>query len=427
MSPGGTAVSRVGPRLDLADIVRAHGDVYRRAHRLAGVQRQALRAIEACRTATLGGHRETCDRCGAVRLTYHSCRNRHCPKCQTLTKERWLAARRAELLPIPYFHVVFTLPEAIARLALQNKAVIYTLLFQTVAATLRSIAADPKHLGAQLGFFAILHTWGQQLTHHPHLHCVVPGGGLSPDGLRWIACPRSKKGKHFFLSVKVLSARFRRLFRDALLQAFQQQQLSFFGDLAGLSHPKTFHRWLRAASNQKWVVYAKQPFGGPAQVIDYLGRYTHRVAISNHRLLKIEDGRVCFRWKDYRHGAVEKTLSLDAVEFLRRFFLHVLPSGFVRIRHFGWLAHGHASEKIACCRQLLNLDPASLLLPTPPVDWQTLFHQLTGKFVDLCPLCQKGRLVRLELPNSVLPKLSRSPPPAKAPHSPSSTDSASSL
>ena len=325
------------PVLELAEVVRLFGaaffDVY--GPTLSLVQKAVLRALVLCRTAALGGHLERCDNpdCGYQRPAYNSCRNRHCPKCQSLGKARWIAARQQQLLPVVYFHLVFTLPEAIARLALQNKAVVYNLLFQTVAATLRSIAADPQHLGADIGFFAILHTWGQQLVHHPHLHCVVPGGGLSPDGQRWIPCRYLKKnGQHFFLSVKVLSARFRHLFRDALLDAFQDGQLSFFGDLAGLSNPQLFQRWLRSACSQRWVVYAKRPFGGPAQVIEYLGRYTHRVAISNHRLLKIEDGCVWFRWKDYRHGGLEKTLSLDALEFLRRFFLHVLPSGFVRIQ-----------------------------------------------------------------------------------------------
>ena len=419
------------PAVELAEVVRRCAAAFLEAYgaSLSLLQKTVLRALVLCRTSALGGHLEQCDNpdCSYQRPAYNSCSNRHCPKCQSLAKARWIAARQQQLLPVVYFHVVFTLPEAMARLALQNKAVIYNLLFQTTAATLRSIAADPKHLGAQLGFFAILHTWGQQLTHHPHLHCVVPGGGLSPDRRRWIACRCSQKnGKHFFLPVKVLSARFRHLFRDALLEAFQQGQLSFLGDLASLSDPEAFRRWLRAASNRRWVVYAKRPFGGPAQVIDYLGRYTHRVAISNHRLLKLEDGRVWFRWNDYRHGGVEKILSLEATEFLRRFFLHVLPSGFVRIRYFGFLANCHVEDKISRCRQLLNVAPVSQLLPTPPANWQTLFHQLTGKSVDLCPLCQIGRLVRVEVLNSVVPAFSRSPPAAPIPP-PAFTDSAISL
>ncbi len=420
------------PILEVAEVVRRFGAAFLDAYgpSLSRVQKAVLRTLVLCRTSALGGHLERCDNpdCGFLRPAYNSCRNRHCPKCQSLAQARWISARQQQLLSAVYFHVVFTLPEAIAHLALQNKAVLYNLLFQTVAATLRSIAADPRHLGAQIGFLAILHTWGQQLTHHPHLHCVVPGGGLSPDGQHWIPCRCSNKsGRHFFLSVKVLSARFRHLFREALLDAFQQGKLSFFGPLVGISNPEAFRRWLQAASNRRWVVYAKQPFGGPAQVIDYLGRYTHRVAISNHRLLKIQDGRVCFRWKDYRHGTVEKTLSLAALEFLRRFLLHVLPSGFVRIRHFGFLANCHVQDKIARCRQLLNLAPATLLLPTPPADCRTLFHQLTGKALDLCPLCQTGRLVRVELLHSASPPLSRSPPAANRTLPPSSTASAPSL
>ncbi len=420
------------PVLEVAEVVRRFGTAFLEVYgaSLSLLQKTVLRALVLCRTAALGGHLEQCDNpaCGFQRPAYNSCRNRHCPKCQSLAKARWIQARQQQLLPVVYFHLVFTLPEAIARLALQNKTVVYNLLFQTVAATLHSIAADPHHLGAQLGFFAILHTWGQQLTHHPHLHCVVPGGGLSPDGQHWVACRCAKKsGKYFFLPVKILSARFRHLFRAALLEAFQQQQLAFFGDLAGLSDPAAFRRWLHLASNRRWVVYAKRPFGGPAQVIAYLGRYTHRVAISNHRLLKIENGCVSFSWKDYRHGGVTKILSLHALEFLRRFFLHVLPSGFVRIRYFGWLANCHVEDKIACCRQFLNVDPASLLLPTPPADWQTLFHHLTGQWADLCPLCQKGRLLRVPLLHSALPQLNRSPPPAQATPPPSSLDPASSL
>jgi Putative transposase/Transposase zinc-binding domain len=420
------------PVLEVAEVVRRFGAAFLEGYgsSLSRIQKTVLRALVLCRTSALGGHLEQCDNptCGFQRPAYNSCRNRHCPKCQSLAKARWIAARQQQLLPVVYFHVVFTLPEAIARLALQNKAVLYNLLFQTVAATLRSIAADPKQLGAQLGFLAILHTWGQQLTHHPHLHCVVPGGGLSADGQHWISCRCSNKsGKHFFLSVKVLSARFRHLFRDALLDAFQQGRLSFFGDLVGISNPEAFRSWLQAASNRRWVVYAKRPFGGPAQVIDYLGRYTHRVAISNHRLLNLENDRVSFSWKDYRHGGVTKTLSLDALEFLRRFLLHVLPSGFVRIRYFGFLANCQAQEKIARCRQLLNLAPATLLLPAPPADYRTFFHQLTGKALDLCPLCQKGRLVRVELLHSAFPPPSRSPPAANRAHPPSSTASAPSL
>lgn len=403
------------PVLEVAEVVRRFGAAFLEVYgsTLSRAQKTVLRMLVLCRTAALGGHLEQCDNppCGFQRPAYNSCRNRHCPKCQSLAKARWIQARQQQLLPVVYFHVVFTLPEAIARLALQNKAVVYNLLFQTAAATLHSIAAAPQHLGAEIGFFAILHTWGQQLTHHPHLHCVVPGGGLSPDGQRWMACRCSKKnGKYFFLSVKVLSARFRHLFSDALLEAFQQGQLAFFGDLAPLSDPPIFRRWLRAAAHRRWVVYAKRPFGGPAQVIDYLGRYTHRVAISNHRLLKIETDRLSLAWKDYRHGGAPKTLSLPAVEFLRRFLLHVLPAGFVRIRYFGFLAHCHAADKIATCRRGLQVAPATLLLPNPPADYRTLYLQLTGQSLDRCPVCQQGQLRRHHLASARLLTFNRSPP-----------------
>ena len=396
-------------------MVRLYGAAFLQVYEasLSLLQKAVLRALLLCRTAALGGHLAQCDNpaCGDQRPAYNSCRNRHCPKCQSLATARGIQARQQQLLPVVYFHVVFTLPQSIASLALQNKKIVYNLLFQTAAATLRSIAADPKHLGAELGFFAILHTWGQQLLHHPHLHCVVPGGGLSPEGQRWIPCRCAQKsGKPFFLSVKVLSARFRRLFRAALLQAFQQGQLSCYGELAALADPAAFERWLQAACRQKGVVYAKRPFGGPAQVIAYLGRYTHRVALSNHRLRTLENGRVSFSWKDYRHGGVEKILSLEALEFLRRFLLHVLPHGFVRIRSFGLLANRHVQDKIATCRQLLHVAPATLLLPTPPSDWRSLYQQLTGTSLDQCPLCQQGHMVWHALPATELSIFNRSPP-----------------
>jgi Putative transposase/Transposase zinc-binding domain len=403
------------PALEVADMVRLYGAAFLNAYEasLSLLQKAVLRALLLGRTAALGGHLEPCDHpaCGYQRPAYHSCRNRHCPKCQSLAKARWIQARQQQLRPVVYFHVVFTLPQSIAALALQHKKVVDNLLFQTVAATLRSIAADPKHLGAEIGFFAVLHPWGQHLLHHPHLHGVVPGGGRSPDGQRWIPCrcPR-KSGKPFFLSVKVLSARFRRLFRAALVEACQQGQLSFYGDLATLAEPAAFERWLRAACRQKWVVYAKRPFGGPAQVIEYLGRYTPRLALSNHRLRTLKNGYVAFSWKDYRHGGVEKVLSLEALELLRRFWLHVLPRGFVRIRHFGLLATRHVQDKIAACRPLLHVDPATLLLPTPPSEWDSLYQQLTGKSLDQCPLCPHGHMVWHALPVTELSLFNRSPP-----------------
>jgi hypothetical protein len=337
--------------LEVADVFRHHGEAYRLAHagHLGRVERRVMSAIELCRTAALGGHTEQCEDCGTVRIAYNSCRNRHCPKCQGAAREDWLAARAAELLPVPYFHVVFTLPAPAAQIAFQNKEVIYTILFKAAAETLRKIAADPKHLGAEIGVLAVLHTWGQTLQHHPHIHCVVPGGGPSPDGARWIDC---RPG--FFLPVRVLSKLFRRLFLENLQAAFEAGRLSFFGTLAEFGAPATFADRLRKLRRVDWVVYAKRPFGGPEQVLAYLGRYTHRVAISNRRLVSMQNGKVVFRWKDYRHHAKPKLMTLEADEFIRRFLLHTLPDGFHRIRHYGFLANGHRDEKLALCRRLLG-------------------------------------------------------------------------
>ena len=347
--------------MEVADVFRRHGDAYRRTRdgHLGRVERRVMRAIELCRTAELGGHTEACPDCGLIRCAYNSCRNRHCPKCQGQARAEWLAARQAELLPAPYFHVVFTLPAPLAEIAFQNKSVVYAILFRTAAETLRRIAADPKHLGAEIGLVAVLHTWGQNLHHHPHVHCVVPGGGLSPDGARWIGC---RPG--FFLPVRVLSQLFRRLFLKALRAAFEAGELGFFGELADLARSAAFSDRLRALRRVEWVVYAKRPFGGPAQVLAYLGRYTHRVAIANSRIVEMTDTDVAFRWKDYRHGGKTKVMTLAAQEFIRRFLLHTLPDGFHRIRHFGFLANGHRAAKLALCRKLLDAS-VSISAPEP--------------------------------------------------------------
>src|SRR5215469_10852978 len=335
------------PALEVADIVRAHGEEFRRAHAasLSPRQKRALRNIELCRTAALGGHLEQCDRCGHERNAYNSCSDRHCPKCQSLARAKWLEDRRSELLNTPYFHVVFTVPEQIAPIAYQNKKVVYSILFRATAATLRTIAADPKHLGAEIGFFAVLHSWGQTLVFHPHLHCVVAGGGISLDGTRWISCR-----PHFFLPVRVLSRLFRRLFLQYLQQAFDSGKLRFFSSLAKLQDPQAFDRHLEPVRNLKWVVYAKPPFAGPQQVVNYVGRYTHRVAISNHRIVDIEGGEVKFTWRDYRHNNQQKTMTLSADQFIGRFLMHVLPGGFHRIRYYGFLANPHRQEKLEQCR-----------------------------------------------------------------------------
>jgi putative transposase/transposase-like zinc-binding protein len=351
-----------------------------------------MRALEVCRTAPLGGHVEACDACGHTRISYNSCRNRHCPKCQALARADWLEARKADLLPVPYFHVVFTIPEPVAAIAFQNKPVVYDILFQAAAATLKTIAADPRHLGAEIGFIAVLHTWGQTLQHHPHLHCVVPGGGLAPDGEHWIAC---RPG--FFLPVRVLSSLFRRLFLEALDAAFQAGELSFYGSLGDLAEPGRFARQIRAARGVEWVVYAKPPFGGPEQVFDYLGRYTHRVAIANSRLVQIEDGTVAFRWKDYRHHDRQKVMTLSADEFLRRFLLHVLPDGFQRIRHYGLLGNRNRVAKLAQCRRLLEAPPPPASVLAALTDPRDRYEALTGCSLHLCPVCHVGHMERIDI------------------------------
>jgi hypothetical protein len=383
------------PRLEVADVLRRYGETYRAEHEgsLSVAQRRVMQAITACRTAALGGHRERCDICEHERIAYNSCANRHCPKCQSLARARWIEHRQAELLDCPYFHVVFTLPEEIAAIAYQNKAVVYNMLFTATAETLRTISADPKHLGAQIGFFAVLHTWGQSLVHHPHLHCVIPGGGLSPDGQRWIPC---RPG--FFLPVRVLSRFFRRRFLELLERAFDGGELEFFSALQGLRERQSFRRYLDPLREKEWVVYAKAPFAGPEQVLDYVGRYTHRVAISNSRLLDIDDGKVTFRYKDYRDDNLQKTMTLEADEFIRRFLLHVLPLGLQRIRYYGLMGNRHRQEKLEQCRQLLNMEPKAPAETNvkAPSDYRSWYEALTGTSLHECPICRKGRMVTIE-------------------------------
>jgi hypothetical protein len=344
------------PRLEVADIFRDHGPAYRAEHagRLNLPQLKVMAAIEQCRTAGLGGHVSACAKCGHQHIAYNSCRNRHCPKCQGAASRDWMAARVEDLLPVEYFHVVFTLPTPIADIAFHNKAAVYGLLFNASAQTLLTIAADPRHLGARIGMTSVLHSWGSAMAHHPHVHVIVPGGGLSPDGARWIAC---RPG--FFLPVKVLSRLFRRLFLEGLVELHRAGKLSFFGGLSGLADPDAFAAHLAPLRKADWVVYAKPPFGGPEAVLAYLSRYTHRVAISNHRLVSAEAGMVAFRWKDYRikRGDRMKVMRLPAAEFIRRFLIHVLPSGFHRIRHAGFLANGVRRNRIDTIRRLIETAP----------------------------------------------------------------------
>ena len=383
------------PPLEVADLIRAAGQSFLDRNRgwLTAQQRRTLRAIQRCRTAELGGHVDQCTGCGHQAISYNSCRNRHCPKCQTNARRRWLDARRRELLPTPYGHIVFTLPHELAPLALQNKKVVYGLLFQTSAEALLEVARNPRHLGAEIGFFSVLHTWNQKLEHHPHVHCVAPAGGLSADHSRWVHPHR-----RFFLPAHVLSRVFRGKFTAALKRAFAQGQLGFFGQMKPLALPKNFHALLRAAYRQKWVVYAKRPFGGPDHVLRYLGGYTHRVAISNHRLVDSRDDQVTFRWRDSAHKNKKRLMTLPVHEFLRRFLLHLLPTGFVRIRHFGFLANRRRRQMLPRCFALLHAvqSPApDTTSPSPAEFW-------------LCPLCG-GPMVILERLQAV-PGFIRPPP-----------------
>jgi Putative transposase/Transposase zinc-binding domain len=374
------------PALEVAEIFRAHGAAWRAAHagHISLGQLKVMSAIEACRTAALGGHVERCVDCAHTQIAYNSCRNRHCPKCQGAAAQDWLADREAELLPVPYFHVVFTLPAAIADLAWSNKAVIYDLLFKVAAQTLLTLAADPKHLGARVGFTAVLHTWGSALTHHPHVHVIVPGGGIALDGSRWIA---GRPG--FLLPVRVLSRLFRRLFLDGLARAQAAGRLGFFGTQAHLAQPEAFNAWLAALRRIEWVVYCKRPFSGPAAVLAYLARYTHRVAISNSRLITCEADGVSFRWKDYRGDgrARAKVMRLSVDEFIRRFLLHVLPDGFHRIRHYGLFGNGVRQANLARARTLLAVAKRPMA-DTPVPDALSAPSRC-------CPCCG-GRMILIE-------------------------------
>jgi hypothetical protein len=375
----------------MADILSEH---YEQLQALSPEQWEVVRAIIRCRTAALGGHLWQCDCCGHNQIAYNSCRNRHCPACQASARAAWLEARMAELLPVSYFHLVFTVPDLLAPIALQNKRLFYDLLFRSVNESLSEAAANPKNLGARIGFLAILHTWGQNLQHHPHIHCVVPAGGLSADQARWIST-----GQQFFLPVKVLSKLLRGKMLDYLRKAYRGGKLRFYGKRQPLADSDLFAALINAAYSKKWVVHAKRPFAGAAQVLRYLGRYTHRVAISNHRILALQDGKVLFRWKDYKHGCRWKTMSLEADEFIRRFLLHVLPKGYVRIRSYGILSNRAKAQTLATCRRLLGND-------SEPADDLVLEAPRQDRFV--CPKCRRGHMVAVMI---IQPQPARASPP----------------
>jgi hypothetical protein len=382
---------------EVADVFRRYGQAYReqRGASLFTAQRRAMTAIELCHTAALGGHVERCDNCGHQRVWYNSCRSRCCPACQSLARAQWLEDRQTELLDTEYFHVVFTVPQEIAAIAYQNKAEVYDILFRTAAETLRTIAADPAHLGAEIGFFGVLHSWGQNLQFHPHIHFVVPGGGISPDGTRWVTCRRG-----FFLPVRVLSRLFRRLFLHHLEEAYLASRLKFFSSLEHLSERTAFQRHLAPVRAVDWSVYAKKPFAGPQQVLDYVGRYTHRIAISNNRLLSIDDGKIRFRWKDYRNRNHLGTMTLAAEEFIRRFLLHVLPEGFQRIRYYGFLCNRYREQKLTRCRELLGMVTETPADDERSDDYRDHYEAVAGVCLKECPVCHHGHMVLVE----VIPK-----------------------
>ena len=391
--------------LEVADIVRSHGRAFsaRRRCQPGSAESRVLRAIAACRTRALGGHVSRCDSCGHLDVSYNSCRNRHCPKCQASARHQWVADREEDLLPVEYFHVVFTVPQEIARIALQNKGAVYRILFRASAETLQRIAADPKHLGARIGFMSVLHTWGQNLHLHPHVHCVVPGGGISNDGDRWVSC---RPG--FLLPVRVLGRVFRRKFLEELKHAHSAGDLDFTGQLAELREWDAFRAYVEPLYHQNWVVYSKPPFGGPAHVLKYLSSYTHRVAISNGRLVRMENDSVTFKWKDYAHGSRRRLMTLSAVEFLRRFLLHILPRGFVRIRHYGLFANRCRAQKLRLCRELL----AAMGSHHRPEDRCCTSED---DHPPLCPVCGRGLLITvLAFDPFEVPSLDdiRSPPAA---------------
>ncbi len=385
---------RTSHGVELADIFRQHGPGYRSAHSLPLNHLRVMRAVEVCRTAVLGGHKDKCADCGHIEISYNSCRNRHCPKCQTLQKEKWIEARNEDLLPIQYFHVVFTIPSELNPLVIMNQRVMYDLMFRSVSETLMELSGNPKHLGARIGFIGVLHTWGQNLMDHPHIHCVVTGGGLSPEGNRWISSRRK-----FFIPVRVMSALFRGKFLSYLKTVFESGDLIFPGGIGHLREPHTFETYKRQFYYKKWVVYCKPPFDGAEGVLQYLGRYTHRIAISNNRIISAEGGNVSFRWRDYSDGDKQKTMTLKVDEFIRRYLLHVLPNRYVRIRHFGLLANRRRKNNITLCRELLGTSKATT--KETKETWQQQLLRITGIDVFTCPVCQKGRMFRVdELPPS---------------------------
>lgn len=388
----------------MADIFRFYGSSYREANSLPLYKLKAMSAIESCRTSVLGGHIDECDLCGHQRNSYNSCRNRHCPKCQSLAKEKWLTARMAYLLPIPYFHVVFTIPKSLNRLTLVNQKVVYGILFRSAKETLLELGKDPKHLGGDIGFIAVLHTWGQTLIDHPHLHCIVTGGGLSEDGKKWLS-PKKAIKKDFFIHVNIISDLFKKKFLAYFKEAYLLDTLKFVGEITSLGTKCEFTKLIKELYKKKWNTYCKEPFGGPEHVLKYLGGYTHRVAISNNRIIKLENDKVTFRWRDYNDNNKNKTMSLDAFEFIRRFLLHILPSGFVKIRYYGILSSRNRKTKLKKCKDILGVTVNKEITTSQPESWEDLLFKLNGIDPRICPRCKKGHMVLKE----VIQPLKRAP------------------
>jgi hypothetical protein len=371
--------------IELQDIFEQYGKSYTATHKLPSHHQKVIDCIESCRTSVLGGHVDECDNCDYTHISYNSCRNRHCPKCQTLSKERWIEDRKQDLLPVQYFHVVFTIPDIINPVALQNQKIVYTILFKAVSETLLELAGDKKYLGAQIGFTSILHTWGQNLMHHPHIHCIVPGGGLSECN-KWV----NSRDK-FFIPVKVLSRKFKGKFLHNFKKAYEDGALKFYGSMENLTLEQDFRSMINTLYSREWVVYCKEPFKGPEHVVEYLGRYTHRVAISNNRIISAENGKVTFKWRDYKDKNTEKLMTLSATEFIRRFLLHVLPNRFVKIRHYGILGNRNRKTKLSLSKRLTG---ARLRISTAKKSVEEMMLKLTGRDITKCPRCDCGRLQR---------------------------------
>lgn len=390
---------------EVAGIFRRYGKEYIERHKQPAYILKTIGAIEKCRTSVLGGHVEKCDKCGHKSISYNSCRNRHCPKCQSLAREKWITERKKELLPVKYFHVVFTIPEELNRIALQNKKTVYDILFKAGSETLIKLGKDEKHLGGEIGIIAVLHTWGQNLTEHPHLHCIVPGGGLSARGNRWEK-PKKTKKKDFFIHVNVISDLFKKKFLYYLKKSYDKGELRFEGKIEGLKDHGGFKQLLNELYSKKWITYCKQPFGGPEQVINYLGRYTHRVAINNHRIKSMEGGNVTFSCKDYRDCNKTKEMTLEAGEFMRRFLLHVLPDNFYKIRYYGILSSRNKKIKLKQCRMILGIKENANEESVTPKSWKEILYELTGIDVTRCPECKEGRMILVE---TMMARSSRSP------------------